>query len=134
MSTTRVAREAEDAVLERVAAALEAALPELTIELIHSEQGARMHRLSHEGLASPVYIYVQASAFGAVTAAKVLQGKGVLPEAHVGPHGGRVLTETEVAAAKALDKDPCKAGNTKGVVCGGTLDQNGTCDREATHA
>lgn len=76
-TTTKVAREAEAAVLERVAAALEAALPDLMVELVMTEDGSRMHRLSHKDLASDVYVYVQASAFGPVVAAKVLEGKGV---------------------------------------------------------
>lgn len=91
--TARVAREAEAAVLERVAAALEAALPELTIELVLSDDKERMHRLTHADLDSPVYVYVQASAFGPLTAEKVLQGKGIAPKhcakmAHVGTGRG----------------------------------------------
>lgn len=80
MSTTtnEVARRAEQAVLERVAAAIQNELPMLRVEPIMSEQGSRMYRISHPTyMEEGVYIYVQASAFGAVTAAKVLEGKGI---------------------------------------------------------
>lgn len=76
-SSIRAAQAAEQAVLERVAAALEAALPEADIELIMSEERGRMHRLTLPGLEEPLYIHVQASAFGKVIAAKVLEQKGV---------------------------------------------------------
>lgn len=76
-SSIRAAQAAEQAVLERVAAALEAALPEADIELIMSEECGRMHRLTLPGLEEPLYIHVQASAFGRVIAAKVLEQKGV---------------------------------------------------------
>lgn len=76
-SSVKVAQAAEQAVLERVAAALEAALPEADVELIMSEERGRMHRVIVPGLEEPVYVHVQASAFGKLIAAKVLEGKGV---------------------------------------------------------
>lgn len=71
----KVAEAAEKAVLERVADALENALEGFTIELIMTEEKGRMHRITGPGLKEAVYVHVQASAFGALTASKVLEGK-----------------------------------------------------------
>lgn len=113
-----IARQAEQAVLERVALAIQNELPALNVEMVMSEEGGRMYRLSHPTyLEEPIYLHVQASAFGKVIAAKVLEGKGIMPEAKAGANF------CEAQAHK---------GGGRGI-CGHVLDNRGQCGMARMH-
>lgn len=103
-----IGERAQRAVLERVASALENEMPMLHTELILSGDTERMHRISHPTyMDEPVYLRVTASWLPADEARRLFPGAEGDPDtttsAHVGPHGGRVLTEAEVAQVRAED-------------------------------
>lgn len=129
-----IGERAQRGVLERVAAAIENELG-IThdVELVLSGETDRMHRVSHPMyMDEPVYLRVTASWLPADEARRLFPDD----------------TDTKIAAMRAepqairngftggeaKDPEPCKAGNTKGNVCGGTISEDGTCDRAFTHA
>lgn len=112
--TRILGQQAEQAILERVAAAIENELPMLTTEVVLTDTYERVHRVSHPTyLDEPVYLRVTAHAIGAAQARRMFPtDAGLRQERHC-----------KQEAHKGEGRD----------ACGQLLDGNGQCGRANLH-